>query len=163
MRRLTATYMARAGRRFCDIFDLRRPLLLKKPVAGDIKCNDNLKIGTGTRFKYDFHKNKYSHVLHSALHSSSSIEKGLEVHRSYINVRNSSLPNCSLLIHEFTDDLNVILLSRVTISLCRGVASIASCFDPILGFYKRSIFSSPSEICICKNLPKIRCFYTVYF
>ena len=62
------------------------------------------------------------------IYSSSSIEKGLEVHRSYISVRNSSLLNCSFLIHEFTDDLNVILLSRVTISLCRGLSSIASDF-----------------------------------
>ena len=78
-----------------------------------------------------FKGSEMADLSHSSLYfhySSSSIEKGLEVHRSYISVWDSSLLNCSFLIHEFTDDLNVILLSRVTISLCRGLSSIASDF-----------------------------------
>ena len=89
-------------------------------------------------------------------YSSSSIEKGYEVYRRYICAADSSFMNCFLPSHDFTRELVVILLSRVTTSLCLENTCIASCLANCICFLedlnqKRLIINLPMPISLAAD------------
>lgn len=106
-----------------------------------------------------FQSSEMAYLNHSSFYfhySSSSIEKGYEVYRRYICAADSSFMNCFLPSHDFTRELVVILLSRVTTSLCLENTCIASCLANCICFLedlnqKRLIINLPMPISLAAD------------